>query len=290
MEKYDGIFPALLTPFAKDGSTNHKALREVVEWNIAKGVSGFYVCGSTGEAFMLSIEERKDILETVMDQVAGRCKVYAHIGHISCDAAIDLAKHADSLHVDAISSVSPFYYNFSFDEIRDYYFRVVDSVSVPMIVYNFPAFSKVSLSVENIGCFFEDGRFVALKNTSSDFFLLERLKKKYPGKSYYNGFDEMFLSGLAAGATGAIGSTFNFMAEKFIKIKSLFEQNEIEAAQEEQMRANNIIAALIKVGLMDGEKAILRMQGFDFGNARRPFHRLDDEGYQYLKSVYKENT
>lgn len=289
MKKFDGIFPALLTPFTESGKINHSALRELVELNIAKGVTGFYVCGSTGEAFMLSSAERKSILETVVDQVAGRCCVFAHIGHISCDAAIDLAKHADSLHVDAISSVAPFYYNFSFEEIKNYYFSIVDSVSAPMIVYNFPAFSKVNLSADNIGCFFDDERFVALKNTSSDFFLLERLKKQYPDKSYFNGFDEMFLSGLAAGATGAVGSTYNFMAEKFIKIKALFEMNDIDAAREEQIKANNIISALIKVGLMDGEKAILRMLGLDFGNARSPFHQLNDEEYTYLKSVYEAN-
>lgn len=289
MKKFDGIFPALLTPFDEAGNINHRALRELVEMNIAKGVSGFYVCGSTGEAFMLSTQERKSILETVMDQVSGRCRVLAHIGHIACDTAIELARHADSLHVDAISSVSPFYYNFSFEEIKSYYFNIADSVSSPMIVYNFPAFSKVSLSADDIACFFSDERFVALKNTSSDFYLLERLKDRFPDKSYLNGFDEMFLSGLAAGATGAIGSTFNFMAEKFIKIKALFEESDIDAARAEQIRANNIIEALTKVGLMDGEKAILRMQGIDFGNAHRPFHSLDSDEFAYLKSVYEEN-
>lgn len=289
MGTLNGIYPALLTPFNSSGKINHGALRELVEININKGVAGFYVCGSTAEAFMLSVNERKSILETVVDQVAGRCNVFAHVGHISGDSAMDLARHADSLHVDAVSSVSPFYYNFTFDEIRRYYFDIADAVSVPVVVYNFPACSKVSLSLDNMGCFFDDERFIALKNTSSDFFLLERLKKKYPDKAYFSGYDEMFLSGLAAGATGAIGSTFNFMAEKFIHIKALFDARELEAARQEQTRANNIISALVEVGLMDGEKAILRMQGLDYGSARRPFHTLDDAEYSYLRKVYEQN-
>lgn len=289
MKQFDGIYTALLTPFDSNGCVKHDVLRELVERNLEKGVSGFYVCGSTGEAFLLSSQERKEILETVVDQVAGRRNVFAHIGHISCDVAVDLAKHAESCHVDAISSVSPFYYNFSFEEIKQYYFSIVDTVSSPMIVYNFPAFAKVNLTVDNISDFFDDDRFIALKNTSSDFYLLERLKTKYPDKCYFNGFDEMFMSGLAAGATGAIGSTFNFMAEKFVKIKALFEARKIDEAHAEQTRANNIITALSKVGLMDGEKAILRMQGLDFGFARAPFHQLTDEQYQYLEQVYREN-
>ena len=289
MKKLDGIYPALLTPFDSAGNVNHGVLRELVEMNINKGVTGFYVCGSTGESFLLSVGQRKAILETVVDQVAGRCNIFAHVGHLCGDTAVELAKHADRLGVDAVSSVSPFYYNFTFDEIKKYYFDIADAVSAPVVVYNFPAFSKVSLSAENISCFFDDERFVALKNTSSDFYLLERLKTKYPEKSYFNGFDEMFLSGLAAGATGAIGSTFNFMAEKFIRIKALFESRRIEEAYAEQVKANNIITALAKLGLMDGEKAILRMQGLDFGNARNPFHRLSEDEYQCLKKVYEEN-
>ena len=288
MSTLQGIYPALLTPFDKNGKVNKSVLRELVEKNIEKGVDGFYVCGSTAEAFFLSVEERKEILETVADQANGRCKLIAHIGHISTDTAVELADHAKSIGVNAISSVSPFYYNFSFSEIQSYYFKIVDSVDLPMVVYNFPAFSKVSLTEENISTFFEDSRFIALKNTSSDFFLLERLKKKYPDKAYFNGYDEMFLSGLAAGATGAIGSTFNVMAEKFIKIKKLFDENRITEAQQEQQRVNDIISALCKVGVMSGEKAILRMQGLDFGEARHPFRPLSDEEYAFLKDACRE--
>lgn len=288
MSIFRGIYPALLTPFDKTGKINKPVLKELVERNIQKGVNGFYICGSTSEAFFLSIEERKEILETVAKQVRGRCTLIAHIGHISTDTAVELAKHAESVGVDAISSVSPFYYNFSFNEIKKYYFDIVDSVNIPMVIYNFPAFAKVNLTEENISIFFEDERFIALKNTSSDFFLLERLKKKYPDKIYFNGYDEMFLSSLAAGATGAIGSTFNVMAEKFIKIRELFLENKIAEAQVEQRNANNIIAALCKVGIMAGEKAVLRMQGLDFGEARLPFKPLSDEEFLFLKTACAE--
>lgn len=288
MSKFEGIFPALLTPFTKENKINDKVLRELIDWNLKKGVNGFYVCGSTAESFMLSSEERKHILEVVADEVNNRATIIAHIGHISTDTAIDLAQHAKTCGVDAISSVSPFYYNFSFEQIRQYYFDIVNAVDCPMVVYNFPAFSKVSLSESDLSEFFNDQRFIALKNTSSDFFLLERLSKKYPDKYYFNGYDEMFLSGLCAGATGAIGSTFNLMSEKFIKIYRLFKEGKISEARAEQQKANNIISALCKVGVMSGEKAVLRMMGFDFGEARKPFNKLTDEQYLLLKEACKD--
>lgn len=290
MKKLSGIYPALLTPFDENGKLNKKALRELVEMNIQKGVQGFYVCGSTAEAFFLSAKERMEILETVAEQNNGRVQLLAHIGMIDTRSAIELASHAEKVGVDAVSSVAPFYYNFSFDEIRQYYFDIADSVGKPVIVYNFPAFSKVNLTEDNLADFFEDERFIALKHTSSDYFLLERLIRRYPEKSYLNGYDEMFVSGLAAGADGAIGSTFNVMAEKFIRIEKLFRENKIAEARLEQQKANNIISALCKVGVMAGEKALLCMLGLDFGIARKPFKTPDDAQIKMLEAVYKENT
>lgn len=285
-----GIYPALLTPFDQDGKINKPALRQLVDLNLEKGVNGFYVCGSTAEAFFLSKEERKEILETVTEHVNGRCTIIAHIGHIDTATAVDLARHAKENGADAMSSVAPFYYNFNFGEIKNYYFDIVNAVDLPMILYNIPAFSKVSLTVDNIAEFFDDPRFVALKNTSSDFFLLERLTNRYPDKIYFNGYDEMFLSGLAMGCHGAIGSTFNFMAEKFIAIQKLFKENRMQEALAEQHRANNIISALVKVGVMAGEKAMLCQMGIDFGTARSPFRPLTEDEIQYLSRVYAENT
>lgn len=285
MDTFKGIFPALLTPFKADGVINKHVLRELVEWNIGKGVNGFYVCGSTAESFMLSSEERKSILEIVCDQVHGRVPIIAHIGHISTDVSIDLARHAKNYGVDAISSVPPFYYNFTINEIQNHYFKIVDTVPCPMVVYNFPAFSKVSFSEHELSTFFDDERFIALKNTSSDFFLLERLSKKYPNKLFFNGYDEMFLSGLAAGATGAIGSTFNFMPEKFIRIQTLLHTGKFDEAQAEQRSANNIISVLCKVGVISGAKAILRLMGFDFGEAMKPFKELSEEDMVLLRSA-----
>lgn len=290
MKKFTGIYPALLTPFDKNGQINRGVLRELVEMNIQKGVSGFYVCGSTAEAFLLSSEQRKEILETVAAQNNGRVQLLAHVGHIDTLTAIDLARHAAALGVDAVSAVAPFYYHFTFEEIKRYYFDIADAVDRPMIVYNFPAFSGVNLSEDNLAEFFADARFAALKHTSSDFFLLERMSRRFPDRSFLNGYDEMFLSGLAAGADGAVGSTYNFMAEKFIRIRALFQQNRMAEALEEQRRANNILSALRREGLMAGEKAILCGLGLDFGTARRPFHALTQEQTDLLMRVYRENT
>ena len=285
MKKIQGIIPALLTPFTKENKINEKALQALIKMNLNKGVDGFYVGGSTAEAFLLSLEERKYLLEIVSEEVRGKAAIISHIGCINTDQAIELGRHAESLAVDAISSIPPFYYNFSFTEIRNYYYDIVNTVNIPMIIYNFPAFSGVTLNSDNIKEFLCDKRFIGVKHTSSDFFSLERFKTYYPETQVYNGFDEMFLAGLSMGADGGIGSTYNVMAEKFIQIRKLFHEGKIQEAQKIQTEANDIIKTLIKVGVLPGEKEILNLMGFEFGECRRPFKKISEEEREILKGI-----
>ena len=143
--KYSGIYTALLTPFDKNGKINEKALIDHIHQNIADGATGFYVNGSTAESFLLTEAERKYIYELVAAEAKGKCTLLAQIGAISTSQAIEYAKLCEKLGYDAISSVAPFYYKFGANEIKNYYFDIVNEVSLPMIVYHIPALSGVAL-------------------------------------------------------------------------------------------------------------------------------------------------
>ena len=274
-EKYSGIFTALLTPFDKNGEVNEKELIKLIKFNLDMGVRGFYVCGSTGESFLLSKKERMQIMEIVKRE-AKESTLIAHIGSLDERDACEMAKHAKALGYDAISSVAPFYFKFSPAEIIGYYERLADAGDLPMLVYHSPARSGVSLSRDSRGAFLRDPSFLGIKYTSNDFFTLERLKAEYPDKLFFNGYDEMLLSGLAMGADGAIGSTYNFMADKFVKIHSLFAEGKLDEARRIQNEANKIITILCKIGVMQAEKEILCQLGFDFGCCRHPFLPVSD--------------
>jgi N-acetylneuraminate lyase len=282
-KNFKGIFPALLTPFDAQDRINEKALEKLVQLNLEKGVTGFYVGGSTAEAFLLSEEERKYVYKLVKDITKGECTLIAHIGCISTKQTIELGKYVEDLGYDAISSVAPFYYKFSFDEIKNHYFHTVSEVDLPMLVYNFPSFSGVTLSVAQLSEFLTDNRFMGIKHTSNDYFALEQFKTNFPEKVIYNGYDEMFLAGLSMGADGAIGSTFNFMAEKFVKIYNLFHEGKQEEAFKVQQEANKIISTLCKVGVFQGEKAVLNLMGLDFGDVREPFAKITKEQYNLIE-------
>jgi len=272
----NGIFTALLTPFDKNNKVNESVLADLVKFNVEKGVDGFYVGGSTAEAFLLTTEERKQIMKVARD-AAGDKALIAHIGCIGQDQAQDLANYAKELGYDAISSVAPFYYKFSFNEIKDYYFSLAENTGLPMLVYHFPGFSGVNMGAGELAQFLDSDKFMGIKFTSNDFFTMEQCTARFPDKIVYNGFDEMFLCGLSMGAKGGIGSTYNFMADKFVQIKKLYEAGDIAAAQEVQREANRIITILCKIGVMMAEKEVLNQLGLDFGECRRPFSVPTDE-------------
>lgn len=282
MDRFKGIFTALLTPFDKNDKVNEKELEKLIRYNVENGVTGFYVGGSTAEAFLTSTEERKQVLEIVKSCAPNHILI-AHIGSVNEKEATELGKHARKLSYDAVSSVAPFYYKFSFKEIKDYYFRLAAESELPMLVYHFPAFSGVNMGVNEMKEFLSDDKFIGIKYTSNDFFTMEQCKSAFPDKIVYNGFDEMFLSGLAMGADGGIGSTYNFMADKFVHIKKCFDAGNIDEAMEVQKEANRIITVLCKIGVMQAEKEVLNQIGFDFGICRHPFGEPDAEEKELIK-------
>lgn len=285
MNKFKGLFTAQLTPFDKNNKINISALEKLIKYNIDMGVKGFYVGGTTAEAFLMTADERKYLLEAVKS-MAGDKTVIVHIGSLNEAEAIDLAQHAEKVGADAISSVAPFYYKFSFEEIKGYYNRIADSVSVPMLVYNFPMNTGVTMTMKELDQFFTSDKFFGLKHTSSDFFTLEQVKAKYPDKIALNGFDEMFLGGLIMGADGGIGSTYNFMANKFVKIKELFDKGDIAGAQAIQHDVNKVVATLFSIELMPAQKEVLNQLGMDFGTCRKPFRELTvDEKKRIEKEI-----
>lgn len=276
-----GIFTALLTPFDKNDNVNEKELEKLVRHNVNMGASGFYVGGSTAEAFFLSTEERKLIMDVVKDTAPEKTLI-AHIGSLREKEAHELSAHANKLGYKAISSVAPFYFKFTFEEIKGYYIRLAENSDIPMLVYHFPGFSGVNMGMGEISQFLSDDRFMGIKYTSNDFFTMEQCKSRFPNKVVYNGYDEMFLCGLSMGADGGIGSTYNFMADKFVRIQKLFDAGRISEAQEIQKQANRIISILCKIGVMPAEKEVLCQLGLDFGKCRPPFSSPNEEAREFI--------
>lgn len=280
-----GIMPALVTPYKKDGEVNLPELKKLVRTLLEDGAEGFYVCGSTGECFMLRDEERKSIMEAVTQEVNGRVPVIAHVGTIWADQAADLAKHAASCGVTAVSSVPPFYYKFSFQEIVDYYKILSDSTDLPVVIYNFPAFSGVSINSQNIGEIIGQCRVGGLKYTDHNLFELEKIRRKFPDLTIMYGHDEVLLNALPIGISGAIGSTFNAMTPKYKRVMEAYYTGNLEEASKVQHEASAIVEMLVKVGVFRGVKYLLTKKGIECNGCRKPFRELTEEEKGFLDQI-----
>ncbi|MFC3191859.1 N-acetylneuraminate lyase [Pseudocitrobacter faecalis] len=282
-----GVMPALLTPFDAQQKIDKESLRRLVRFNIEQGVDGVYVGGSTGEAFIQSLAEREEVLEIVAEEGKGKITLIAHIGCVSTAESQQLAAAAKRYGFDAVSAVTPFYYPFSFEEHCDHYRAIIDSADgLPMVVYNIPALSGVKLTLDQINTLVTLPGVGALKQTSGDLYQMEQIRRAHPDLVLYNGYDEIFASGLLAGADGGIGSTYNIMGWRYMGIAQALKEGDIAKAQQLQRECNKVIDLLIKVGVFRGLKTVLHyMDVVAVPLCRKPFAPVDEKYLPELKSL-----
>ena len=272
------IFSALVFPMHPDESLNYEVLSDLIEYELSIGVEGFYVSGSSGEALLLSNEERKQSLEKVMKIVNGRVPVISHVGTIRTEDVIDLAKHAASVGVDAVSMIPPYYYKFSMDEICEYYEAVCRAVpGMGVIVYNIPQFTGIEFNKDNADRLLSNKGVIGIKHTSTNLYSLERMKSAYPDKIFFNGFDEQFIGARVMGADATIGTTVNVFAPLFLKANELLAGGDLVEAYRVQSEINYCVEEMCRVGIFSAVKYILSRRGIDLGNCRKPFHPLAAE-------------
>lgn len=281
-----GIFTALITPFHLDGSINEKGLRDVVRYNIDKmGIHGLYVGGSTGENFLLSKENKQDIFRIVKEEAGNKVNLIAQIGSLNIEEAIELGKYATELGYDALSSVTPYYYKFSFKEIKNYYSRLIEATGNKMIIYSIPVLTGVNFNLEEFDQILNLPNVIGVKFTDTDFVKLERLKRLYPDKTFLFGFDEIMLAGCVFNADGAIGSTYNVMGDKAVAIYNLVQEEKINEARKIQSNMNQIIEIMIQHGVYQSIKEVLKLKGIDGGHMKFPFSELSEESKEEVKKI-----
>ncbi|WP_324723086.1 N-acetylneuraminate lyase [Lelliottia sp. JS-SCA-14] len=285
-----GVMAALLTPFNSQQALDKESLRRLVQFNIQQGIDGLYVGGSTGEAFVQSLAEREQVLEIVAEEAKGKVTLIAHVGCVSTAESQQLAAAASRNGFDAVSAVTPFYYPFSFEEHCDHYRAIIDSSDgLPMVVYNIPALSGVKLSLDQINTLVTLPGVSALKQTSGDLFQMEQIRRAHPDLVLYNGYDEIFASGLLAGADGGIGSTYNIMGARYQAIASAIREGDNATAQRLQSECNKVIDLLIKVGVFRGLKTVLHyMDVVAVPLCRKPFAPVAEQYLPELKALAEQ--
>ncbi len=281
LTKYHGIIPAFYACYEDDGSVSPERTKAFTKYLLDKGVKGLYVCGSSGECIYQSKEERKLILESVMEVAKGKMTIIAHVACNNTADSMELAAHAESLGVDAIASIPPIYFRLPEDAIAQYWNDISSAApNTDFIIYNIPQLAGVSLTMPLLNEMLKNPRVVGVKNSSMPTQDIQMFKDRGGDDIVvFNGPDEQFVAGRAIGAQGGIGGTYGVMPELFLKCDELIKAGNLDKAREIQYAINNIIYAMCdcKCNMYAAAKEVLRLQGIDIGDARKPLAGLKEE-------------
>lgn len=276
MMKFKGVMPALVSPLDANENINVPVLNQLLNDLLAKGADGFYLCGATGEGIAIDPEQRMVLAEEAIETVGGRKPCIVQVASGNFEDAIRLAKHAEKVGAAAISATPPLFFSYDKDDVYNYYKKLADAVSIPMMIYYNPA-AGFHINADIAAKMFEIDNVTAIKWTSSDYYQMMRLRDLTKGEmNIINGPDEMLLMGLAAGADGGIGTTYNFMFDIIRGIYDNFMKGDLETAREYQTRAIRIISVLLSYKIIPAAKAVLEAQGYAVGNATFPMKRYSD--------------
>lgn len=289
-----GIISPILTPMNEDETLNLEELRVQVDRMIDNGIHGIFPFGTNGEGYILTAEEKKLVVETVVDQTNGRVPVYAGTGALSTKETIEQSKMAQAAGADILSIITPSFAAASQDELYTHYKAVAEAVDMPIVLYNIPARTGNALTPATVGRLAEIENIIGAKDSSGNFAnilgYIDAGKKKTNGEFYtLSGNDQLIIWTLLAGGTGGIAGCANVYPQTMASIYDLFMEGKIEEAK----KANESIQsfrACFKYGNPNTiVKTATRLLGHNVGSCRAPFNQVPEEGIEAIKKVLEEN-
>lgn len=291
LEKYKGVIPAFYACYDDKGNVSKERAKKFASFLIDKGVKGLYVGGSSGECIYQSKEDRKNILEAVMEVAKGKITIIAHIACNNTADGEELAAHAESLGVDAIAAIPPIYFRLPDHAIADYWNDMSKAApNTDFIIYNIPQLAGVSLTVSLYKKMRENPKVIGVKNSSMPVQDIQMFKDVAGDDSViFNGPDEQFVGGRIMGADGGIGGTYGVMPELFLAADKYVRECDFKKAQDIQYKIDRIIYAMCAChgNLYAVMKEILRKQGIDIGGVRKPLADIIESDKKQIDICYK---
>lgn len=284
LDKYRGIIPAFYACYDEEGNVSGERVQALTQHFIDKGVKGVYVNGSSGECIYQSVEERKLIIENVMAVAKGKLTVINHVACNNTKDSVELAKHSESVGVDAIASIPPIYFRLPEYSISAYWNAISDAApNTDFVIYNIPQLAGTALTMSLFAEMMKNPRVIAVKNSSMPTQDIQMFKSAGLAAKddfvVFNGPDEQFVAGRAIGADGGIGGTYGVLPELFLKLNELVEAGEKGKACELQYAINEIIYKLCssRANMYAVAKEILRTNdNVNIGGVREPLENLQE--------------
>ena len=284
-----GIIPAMVTPLNRDETVDEDGIREIVNFLIDSGVHGVFVCGSQGESYALTKDEKRRVIEIAVDEVNGRVPVYAGTGAVTTEMSIELSRYAVDVGADAVTIVTPYFIKPSQDELYMHYRRIAESVDIPVLIYNNPGRTNVNLEAETVKKLAEIDNIVGIKDSSGDLTLTAQYIMECPDDfAVLAGRDSLILATLLYGGKGAVAATANVAPKILVGIYESFIEGDLEKARELQFKILPLRLAFNLGTFPVVVKEAMMLMKKPSGPAKSPVSLLPEDRRVKLKSILEE--
>jgi N-acetylneuraminate lyase/4-hydroxy-tetrahydrodipicolinate synthase len=283
--RFEGVIPPLITPFTENGEVFEKGLRDLIDFQVEKGVKGLFVCGTYGSGPLMTVEQRKKVAEITVDQANGKVATIVHVGSSSMDNVLELARYAEEVSADAVASVPPFYYAYDDESVLSFYKQLLSAVDIPVFVYNNPARSGIAISSELLRRLAEEG-VAGIKDSSFNLvkFYEDLITVDRKDFIFIIGTEALIFPAIMAGAKGCVSGLANVFPEINVECYNLAKEKRYEEATVKQLEIIKARKAMHLAPTIPACYEILKLRGINVGYPKMPFMKLTGEQLELIKS------
>ena len=287
MTLFEGAGVALVTPFKENGEVNYEKLEEIVEEQIAGGTDAIIACGTTGEASTMTHEEHLEVIEYICRVTKKRIPVVAGTGSNCTETAVYLSAEAEKRGADGLLLVSPYYNKATQKGLMAHFTAVADAVKTPVILYNIPGRTGVTIKPETIAALCKDvDNIVGVKEASGNFSAIATLMSLSDGKvDLYSGNDDQIVPLLSLGGKGVISVLSNVAPRQTHDICASYFAGDVKTSASLQLKAIPLITELFSEVNPIPVKAAMNMMGKGVGPLRMPLTEMEPQNQEKLKKA-----
>ncbi|WP_040212013.1 4-hydroxy-tetrahydrodipicolinate synthase [Clostridium polynesiense] len=290
MPIFTGSGVAIITPFTENGVDFDK-LKELIEWHISEKTDAIIVCGTTGEASTMTEAERKETIKFTVDTVNKRIPVIAGTGTNNTAASIAMSKWAESIGVDGLLVITPYYNKTTQKGLVEHFKAINDEVNTPIIIYNVPGRTGMNITVSTLKQLCSLSNVKAIKEASGNISQIAEFKAVCGDKiDIYSGNDDQIIPILSLGGIGVISVLANIMPRKVHEMCSLYLQGKVKDALKIQLDTLSLTNALFIETNPIPVKTALNLMGLSVGNLRLPLCSMSENNLNILKEELNKNN
>jgi len=288
-KKFSGIVPPVITVFDSEGEIAEENTKKFIQHLIDEGVHGIFVAGSTGESALMTMKQRKKIIDIGVESARGKVPLFAGTGHNGTRITVELSKYAQEAGADGILVSLPHYPKPTQEALYHHYKTVAEEVNIPLFVYNWPGQYGLDIKPETVASLAKDGYIQGIKDTHVDIDHTAKIIWLTDGKiTVWTGFESKILPALCLGADGSVCTIGNIIPREVVEIYDLFQEGKIKAAAKKQLSIFGLANVLFERHDMQPLKEGIKMLGYDVGDALMPTSEVSPEVKEKIREELRK--